>query len=159
MGFPDRVNMYLAPGVEGAIASGNPVASYYAGEGALVTGEAGLTIGRFAWVVNGVAANAGAGTPAGFVARDNQASIVEWLGAASNVIQPGRECTLMTAGEYFARTKTASTVGQKIFASLTTGEICTGATGENIAGYAETNFWAASAVAAGELVTISSWSK
>ena len=159
MGFPNRVNQYPAPGVEGAFASNNPHASYNAGEGALVTGDDGLTIGRFAWVTDGVAENKGAGVPAGFVHRDGQASIVEWLAPASNVIQPGRECTLMVAGDFRARTTTAATVGQAVFASLTTGEIATDAAGATVAGFIETSFTAQRDAAAGELIVISSWSK
>lgn len=47
-GFQTRINQYPAPGVEGAFAGTNPHATYQAGEGALVAGEDGLTVGRFA---------------------------------------------------------------------------------------------------------------
>ena len=156
-GFQNAMNMYPAPGVEGDFASANPTASLLATDGALVAGSSGLTVGYFAWVVNGVASNAGTGAPAGFVHREGQASITTWLAQASQLIQPGREVTLMTRGDFLARTSTASTVGQKIFASLTTGQICTGAAGATIAGYVETSFYAGSAVAAGELVMITTW--
>lgn len=79
-GFQTRINQYPAPGVEGAFAGTNPHATYQAGEGALVAGEDGLTVGRFAWDVDGVASNAGSGVPSGFVHRDGQASITIWLG-------------------------------------------------------------------------------
>lgn len=158
-GFQKSMNQYPAPGIEGSFASLNPYASYVAGDGALIVGPDGLTIGRFAWVVKGVAANKGTGAPAGFVPRDGQASIVEWLGAASNLIQPGRECTLHTAGDYWAVTTTAATVGQKVFASLTTGEIATGAAGASVDGFIETAFSVASTAAAKERIKISTWSK
>ncbi|EBK7577412.1 hypothetical protein DTR31_24090, partial [Salmonella enterica] len=119
----------------------------------------GLVIARFAWVTKGVAANKGAGAPAGFVPRDGQASIVEWLDGDSNTIYPGRECTLMVSGDFWARTTTAATVGQKVFASLTTGEIATGAAGATMAGFAETDFSVARAAAANEVIKISTWSK
>lgn len=156
--FQSVINQYPAPGVEGGFASTNPHATYPAGEAALVSGEDGLTIGRFAWEVSGVASNAGTGAPAGFVGRDGQASIVTWLGDASNVIQSGREVTLFTAGDFWARTSTAATRGQKIFASLTTGEVQTGAAGATIDGYAETNFKVGNTCDAGELVKITTWS-
>ena len=73
-GFQTRINQYPAPGVEGAFAGTNPHATYQAGEGALVAGEDGLTVGRFAWAVDGVASNAGSGVPSGFVHRDGQAA-------------------------------------------------------------------------------------
>ena len=158
-GFQSVINQYPAPGVEGSFAGTNPHATYQAGEGALVAGASGLTVGRFAWNANGVASNAGTGAPSGFVHRDGQASITVWLGEASMLIQPGREATLMVAGDFWARTSTAATRGQKIFASLTTGQVQTAAAGATVAGYVETAFSAASACDAGELVKISTWSK
>ena len=83
-GFQTRINQYPAPGVEGAFAGTNPHATYQAGEGALVAGNGGLSVGRFAWDVDGVASNAGSGVPSGFVHRDGQASITIWLGQASS---------------------------------------------------------------------------
>lgn len=157
-GFQNVINQYPAPGVEGGFASTNPHATLLAGEAALVAGDGGVTIGRFAWAVNGVASNAGTGAPSGFVHRDGQAVITDWLGAASNVIQKGRETTLMVAGDFWARTSTAATRGQKIFASLTTGQVQTGDAGATIAGYVETTFKAGSACDANELVKISTWS-
>lgn len=156
--FQKRINQYPAPGVEGGFASTNPDATYVAGEAALVAGTNGVTIGRFAWDVNGVASNAGTGAPSGFVHRDGQAVITTWLGEASNVIQSGREVTLKTAGDYWARTSTAATRGQKIFASLTTGQVQTGAAGATIAGYAETNFKVGNTCDANELVKMTTWS-
>ncbi|HGG5935697.1 TPA: hypothetical protein ACJI9R_003812, partial [Cronobacter sakazakii] len=113
----------------------------------------------FAWAVSGVATNTGTGAPSGFVHRDGQAAITEWLGASSNVIQAGREVTLMVAGDFWARTATAATRGQKIFAVLADGTIKTGAAGATISGAVETPFYAGSACDAGELVKISTWSK
>lgn len=158
-GFQSVINQYPAPGVEGSFASTNPHATFLAGEGALVAGNDGLTVGRFSWAVDGVASNAGTGAPSGFVHRDGQASITVWLGEASMLIQPGREVTLMTAGDFWAKTSTDATRGQKIFASLTTGQVQTGAAGATVAGYAETDFFVGSAAAAGELVKITTWSK
>lgn len=158
-GFQSVINQYPAPGVEGGFASTNPHATFLAGEAALVAGDAGVTVGRFAWAVDGVASNAGTGAPSGFVNRDGQASITTWLAPASNLIQPGREITLMVAGDFWARTSTAATRGQKIFASLTTGQVQTAAAGATVAGYAETAFTAGSTCEAGELVKISTWSK
>ena len=89
-GFQTRINQYPAPGVEGAFAGTNPHATYQAGEGALVAGEDGLTVGRFAWDVDGVASNAGSGVPSGFVHRDGQASITIWLPAGRGDDAPGR---------------------------------------------------------------------
>ncbi|HIC9070647.1 TPA: phage cement protein, partial [Klebsiella michiganensis] len=54
---------------------------------------------------------------------------------------------------------TAATRGQKVFASLTTGEVQVAAAGATVAGFIETAFYAASDCDAGELVKISTWSK
>lgn len=72
------------------------------------------------------------------------------------LIPSGRECTLITAGDVWARATTAATRGQKVFASLTTGEI---ATGVSLDGFAETAFYDASEAAAEDLIMISTWSK
>ncbi|EOF7793538.1 hypothetical protein ACFXTU_002296 [Salmonella enterica] len=157
--FQTHMNQYPAPGIPGSFASTNPHASYVAGEGALVTGPDGLVIARFAWVTKGVASNKGTGVPAGFVLRDGQASIVEWLDGDSNTIYPGRECTLMVSGDFWAWTTTAATVGQKVFASLTTGEIATGAAGTTMAGFVETWFSVAQSASANAVIKISTWSR
>lgn len=158
MGFQNTVNQYLAPAVEGDFASANPRASVVVGEGAFVAAAAGVTVGRFAWS-NGdnTVSSSGSGVPTGFVHRDMQALITNWLGAQSMVIPQGQPVTLHKAGDFWARTATAATVGQKVFASNTDGSIKTGAAGATIAGYTETSFFVDSAANAGELVKISTW--
>ncbi|STD96471.1 Uncharacterised protein [Escherichia coli] len=84
---------------------------------------------------------------------------MEWLAGDSNTIYPGRECTLMVSGDFWALTTTTATIGQKVFASLATGEIATGAAGTSMAGFVETWFSVASAAAAKEVIKISTWSK
>ncbi|MBN1085627.1 hypothetical protein JNO12_12865 [Erwinia aphidicola] len=158
MAFQTQLNQYPAPGVEGDFASTNPTASYLAGEGQLVAGSQGVTVGRFAWAVNGVVTNAGTSAPSGFVHREGQATLITWLAASTMTVQPGIPMTLMTAGDFWARTSTAATIGQKVFASTTTGQIQTGAAGATIDGYVETKFVAGSVAAAGELVKIGTWS-
>lgn len=158
MAFQTQLNQYPAPGVEGDFASTNPTASYLAGEGQLVAGAQGVTVGRFAWAVNGVVSNEGTTAPSGFVHREGQATLITWLGASTMTVQPGIPMTLMTAGDYWARTSTAATIGQKVFASTTTGQIQTGAADATIDGYVETKFVVGSVAAAGELVKIGTWS-
>ncbi|EMW7738266.1 hypothetical protein AAFQ48_004172 [Yersinia enterocolitica] len=158
MGFQKQINQYPAPGVEGDFASANPHASFLAGEGELVAGSAGVTVGRFAWAVAGVASNAGSGAPSGFIHREGQALITDWLGQQSMLIPEGLPVTLQVAGDYWAKSSTVATVGQKVFASLTTGQIQTGAAGATIAGYIETSFKVGSAAAANELIKIGTWS-
>jgi predicted RecA/RadA family phage recombinase len=156
-GFQSAVNLQQAPAIAGDFASANPRASRLAGEGALVVGSAGCTIGRFAWVSGTQVTNAGSGVPSGFVHREMQAVITTYLAEGSNVIPAGRQITLMVAGDFWAKTLTTATVGQKVFASLTTGEVKTDAAGATVAGYIETAWKVASAAAANELIKMTTW--
>ena len=157
--FQTRMNNDLPIGVEGDFASDNPVATWYAGEGALVAGDAGVTVGRFAWVDtdNLAASNTGAGAPQGFISREGQALITDWMGRASMVIPAGMVVDLKTRGDFYVRTTTAATIGQKVFASLTDGTISTGAAGATIAGSVETIFSVGSAGAANDIIAIGTW--
>lgn len=159
MPFQTKMNQELPHGVEGDFATVNPYASYASFGGQLVAGDGGVTVGRFAWVdtATGKVTNAGSAAPSGFVHRDGQASITIWLGEASMLIQEGREVTLHVAGDYYVKTKTAATIGQKVFASTTDGTISTGAAGATIAGSIETKFSVLSAGAVGELIAIGTW--
>ncbi|PQQ36068.1 hypothetical protein C6H68_21400 [Photorhabdus luminescens] len=158
MGFPNKINHYPAPGIEGAFASTNPSATLLARDGTLIAGNDGVTVGCFAWVIDGVVSNKGVGAPSGFVGRDGQASITLWLGEASMLIQPGREVTLFTVGDFTVRTSTPAKVGDKIYASLKTGEVQAAAAGKTITDFIETKFVAGTAAGSGELVKMGTWS-
>ncbi len=156
MGFPKVINAQQAPAIEGDFASANPRSSVNAYEGAFVAGVGGLTIARFAWIdAAGLVTNAGAGAPNGFIHRDQQALITGYLSASSMVIPQGFNVTVMRGGDYWVKTLTTATVGQKVFASNTTGDIKTGATGATIAGYTETVFFVDTAGAVNELIKMS----
>lgn len=157
-GFQAQVNQYPAPAVAGDFASANPNASVPAGPGAFVAGASGCVVGQFGWAdANGLVTNAGSGAPTGFIARDTQALIVAWLAQSSLTVQPGYAVTLMSAGDFWDQTSSVATVGQKVFASNTTGAAQTGAAGATIAGYTETKWFVGSAAAANELVKITTW--
>lgn len=157
MGFQKQVQLQQAPAVAGDFASNNPRAALLVGEGALVAGATGAVVGRFAWAVNGVVSNAGSGKPQGFIHRENQALITTWLAEASNVVPQGLPLTIHVAGDFWAQTLTNATVGQKVYASLTTGEVKTDAPGATVAGYIETDWQVASAASANELIKITTW--
>lgn len=157
MTFQTQVQLQQAPAVAGDFASNNPRAVLLAGEGALVAGASGAVVGRFAWAVNGVVSNAGSGKPQGFIHRENQALITAWLAERSNAIPQGLPLTIHVAGDFWAQTLTNATVGQKVYASLTTGEVKTDAAGATVAGYIETNWNVASAASANELIKITTW--
>lgn len=157
--FQTRMNQDLPIGVEGDFASDNPYSTWFAGEGALVASADGVTVGRFAWVDadNVIASNKGTGVPQGFVSREGQALITDWMGNASMVIPEGMPVDLKTRGDFLAKTTTAATVGQKVFASLTDGTIATGDAGATMAGFIETIFTVGSAGAANTIISIGTW--
>ncbi len=156
------MNINLAPGVAGQRVSTNPFAYILADEGQLVAGENGLTVARFGWrdATNPYAINnTGTGAPLGFIENTGMALTVSIRDEAAMLIPQGKEVKVAAAGDYYAKTTTNTTIGQKVFAKLTDGTIQTGAAGATIAGYAETDFYASTEVIAGELVKISTWSK
>jgi hypothetical protein len=158
-GFQTAVNFQPGNAVAGDFASNNPRASVLAGPNGLVAGTGGINIGTFGWVqADGVTVlNSGTVAPSGFVDRPNNYSITTAYGGAPTFAVPeGFGVTLMNAGDFWAETTTAATIGQAIFASTTTGAIQTGTAGAVITGYVQTNFYVASAAAANTLVKISS---
>ena len=155
--FPKSINQQQAPAVAGDFCSANMRNTVNAGESAFVAGTGGLSIGVFAWIdfSTGYATNAGSGAPNGFVHRDNQALITAYLGASGLTIPAGYPVTIMRGGDFWAKTTTTATQGQKVFASNTTGAISTTAAGSTVAGSTETVFFVDSAAAVGELIKIS----
>ncbi|MEX3614244.1 MAG: hypothetical protein VB141_10945 [Burkholderia gladioli] len=155
MGFQKQVYIDPNPAVEGDFASANPRAMVLAGPGALVAGDAGVTVGRFAWAdANGLVTNAGTGAPTGFVHREQQGLITIFLMESTMIVPKGLAVTLHNLGDFWAKTGTVATIGQKVFASNTDGSVQTGAAGATVAGYTETKWNVASAGAAGDLIKI-----
>lgn len=158
MSFQTVVNTTPAPAVAGDFASANPNANVLAGPGDFVAGTGGANVGVFGWAdANGLVTNAGSGVPTGFIHRDFNALITTWLGEASMNIPAGQPVTLMSAGDFWAKTLTAATIGQKVFAGNTDGSIKTGAAGATIAGYTETKWYVGSVAAVNELTKITTW--
>lgn len=132
--LPNQINVQPAPAVAGDFASHNPRWSVDAGPGGLVAGVGGVVVGRFAWwdnVNHTTVLNSGAGAPTGFVHREQQALIVNYLANASNVIPVGFGVTLMSGGDYWVKNdgSTEALIGQKAYASLATGQVSFAATG------------------------------
>ncbi len=147
-GFQQQVYTAPAPAVAGDFASQNPYASYDAGPGGLIAGSS-LYVGRFAWVYpptdpNGtgkVANCVGNGQVAGFVHREMQASIVDYLGFASMKILPGQQCTLHTHGDYWVVNDGSTYVqpGMKAFARNADGKVRFEAAGTIVGGASATS--------------------
>src|SRR6185503_13804210 len=136
-GFQTQVYTQPAAGVPGMRASMNELFSYDAGPGSLVAGSS-LFVGRFAWVngaldPNGapsIANSFGAGAPAGFLMRSQQALNTTYLSAAGNQMEPGAQVALMIGGDFWVTNDgtTEALPGQKAYADLATGKISFAAT-------------------------------
>lgn len=158
-GFQKSVNLNNPLAVAGDFASANPRASAVAGEGTLVAGAGGVTVGLFAWIqADGTVLNVGGAgvAPDGIIHREENALITGYLAEASNVIPAGFPVTVMKAGDFFLTVTgaTAATRGAEISAVSATGAAVIGAPG---AGQVATKFTAQSACAVGELVKASTW--
>ena len=157
MSFQKTIAVTPAYAVEGDIASDNPRAALLNLPSLpLITGTAGAVVGRFAWVneADQTVTNSGTGAPAGFISRHYQGVITQWLGNATMVIPAGINVAVHPRGDFWAKTSTTATKGQKVFASNADGSISTGAAGATIAGSTETNYFVATPGAVGELVKI-----
>ena len=131
MSFQAQVNLQPAPAVEGDFASANPRAVMLAGEGTLVTGASGVTVGRFAWAdANGVVNNYyTVGGRNGFIHREQQAVITVFLDETSNLVPAGLPVTLYVQGEFWGKFAGGATIGQKVYASYADGTLSAAATG------------------------------
>lgn len=164
MAFQTGVNVYVGVGAEAQPASTSPIIAAAGGPESFRAGEDGVTIGTFVFreavdsvVVTNVAPAADS-TPVGFIQNVHQATIYPFQNG-SMLIAAGREVAPKVGGDFWAKSTTVATQGQKVFASLTNGKLATGAAGANVTGFVETGFWVAHGAAIGDLIIISSWSK
>lgn len=145
MPFQNRVNLAPPIAVEGDFASANPRAVIQAGDSALVAGILGVIVGRFAWVsADGKTVTSygeGSSLQPGFVHREQQALITQYLAEVSYLVPGGFPVTLHSAGDFFAKVAgaTAATIGAAVYASYADGSINigsapAGATGTGLIG-------------------------
>lgn len=138
-GFQQQVNAQQAPAVAGDFASANPRSVVLAGEGALVCGVGGVTVGKFAWIDddNKTVVNHGTATraPDGFVHREQQGLITNYLGESSMNVPEGFAVTLMNEGDFFALVTgtTAATRGAAVYATYADGSITIGSAAGGVA--------------------------
>jgi hypothetical protein len=171
-GFQTTVYPQPAPGVEGDFCDHNPRATVNAGPGALVAGAAGVVVGRFCWFdpnaanvdVNGSPSIVNSSSApdiqvAGFVHREQQGLITNYLGGTSMLVPGGFPVTVFKAGGFFVKNTGASanTVGMKAMANVADGTVQFAAAGSPPAGAVETKWIAMSVGAPGQIVKISSW--
>lgn len=132
--FQRQVNTTMAPAVEGDFASANPIFSVDAGPGAFVAGLLGVTVARFVWR-DGANPNAvnnyGGGLPLGFIHREQQGLITNYLGGYGMMVPSGFGITVMNGGDFWVRNAGAGavTIGMKAFADLSSGAITFAAAG------------------------------
>lgn len=139
-GFQSQVYYNQAPAVEGDFASTNPRATVLAGPGALVCGAEGVTVGRFAWTsyehvdydgAPGVVDNFGTGPVAGFVHREQQGLIQNYLEEYSMVVPGGFPITLFMEGDFWVKNNGSGQAlpGMKAYANYADGKVTFAATG------------------------------
>lgn len=135
MGFQSTIHRDQAPGVEGDFASLNPFSSVLAGAGALVAPAGGVDVGKFVWVgPNGqVSRSYIAGYQLGFVGRNQQALITEFLGEATMRVPEGFMLNVFSSGDFWARFPAGAQVGQNVYADPNDGTPLAGATAPSLA--------------------------
>ena len=136
MGFQSSLNTQPAIEIEGDWADGNPIASMISGEGMLVAGPNGVTVGRFAWASStGVVTNTNPGTAGarlGFVQKDQVVVIPGLLGTSGLTAIAGSPITLFDTGDFMVRFAGGAAVNQKVYVSYVDGSATAAATGATL---------------------------
>lgn len=143
-GFQKFVNQQPAPGEPGDFYGANPRMSIPSPQGGFKVGTDPLIVGNFAWAnpATGLAeSNAANGGLLGFVHRENQTVITDFLGESRMAVQAGFPVTLMGRGEFWASFPAGAEVGNPVYANDATGAPQVAAGGATI-----TNFVVASRV-------------
>jgi hypothetical protein len=133
MGFPRQVNVQAAPAVAGDFCDTNPRSTVDAGAGSFVAGANGTTIGRFAWIdADSISINnTGSGVPNGFIHREQQGIIVDYLADNTMLIKPGFPVTVHNGGGFWVLNAgvTTSAISNKVYAINANGGATFAATG------------------------------
>ena len=136
----------IALGVPGTLYGHNPATFYLPTP---IAGAGGVTIGNFVWPdAEGAMVNKGTGTPSGVVVRVR----VQPLPSdedATMLIPAGHAVPVLVRGPIILASASAASIGQKVFASLTTGAVSTAAAGATVEGHVETEFTVRTSAAAG----------
>lgn len=159
MGLQTKVETGMPMAIEG-MRCGLNITAYTAEN--LMAGTDGVTVGLFAWrhpedKAANTATGAAVSAPLGIVERVIDFANRDITSEASMVIPEGRTATIAVRGDYWVRTTTAATLGQKVFVKTTDGTIATGAAGSSVSGHVESEWYVESEGAAGELIKISNW--
>ncbi len=159
MAFQNNVALYQAPGREGNFASCNDAFAVVPPLGGCYrAGKEGIVMSRFAWrdASNaGLVNNTGTGEIVGFV-RNERTALVNWDKMTVMTIPQGQAVSAYKTGDFWVKSATATTIGQKVYAKLADGTIETDEAGETKAGFIETPFKVMTAAAVGEIFIMSS---
>jgi hypothetical protein len=139
-GFQTRVTVQPAIGVEGDFASANPRFSVIAGAGAFVCGDFGVRVARFAWAADqheddvggpAVVNNFGSGPVTGFVHREQQGMLTQYLQESSMLVPAGQPITLMNGGDFVVKNagSNQALIGMKAYANFQDGSVRFGPAG------------------------------
>lgn len=147
MGFQARVNQQPAPAVAGDFYGTNPRASVTAPPGGYTAAPdlpavfggaalAALIVGRFAWANYATGLMANYFQPAsllGFVHRENQAVIVDYLGEKRFSYNQGFVANALSQGDVYADFAPGPAVaGKKVYADPVTGVATVNVTGQSV---------------------------
>ncbi|KNC94021.1 structural cement protein Gp24 [Trabulsiella odontotermitis] len=160
--FQKNVQIYPARGRAGQPASGNPIIAAAGGQDSFRAGKDGVVMARFCWrdaTTPELANNTGTGRPLGFVQNNGTATIERVGDTASMTIRAGTAVTPVVQGDFFAESTTPVMAGQKVFAVLADGTIKTDAEGATVADAVETDWYAVESADAGQVFTMSTWSR
>jgi hypothetical protein len=129
-GFQHFVNAQPAPGMPGDFAGANPRASMQA-SGTIQAAKGGLNVGRFAWLRDdtGTLQNwfSSFAPRLGFVRRENQALITDFLGLATEIVPEGFDAYAFTQGDFWATFTAGASVDQSVYANALDGTAVAGA--------------------------------
>ncbi|AMM14236.1 hypothetical protein AX768_09155 [Burkholderia sp. PAMC 28687] len=154
MPFQTAIQQQPEIGVPGDRASMNPISVI-----ARQVGTGGLAVARFVWEsADSTVLNTGTGLPLGFAIRDQVGIILTYLQEAGMTLPAGWAVQVAQRGEWFATSANASTLGQKVFATLADGTLQFGAKGATVTGAIETPFAVERGGAANSVIKISTWS-
>lgn len=134
-GFPTFVNTYPAPGAPGDFAGANIRASIIVGPNAFVASPGGVTVGQMAWGNPTTGIGSSYYQPSsfnGFVHRDQQALITNFLGASGSGVVGGDMLTLMSQGDFWGFFTAGASAGQKVYADPVTGALSANTTGNSV---------------------------
>ena len=136
-GFQSFVNNALPPGIAGDFAGANIRANIVAGSFGYTATPAGVLVGDGGWANDAtkqVSNYFQLGSVPGFVHREGQAVITNFLGVSTLTILGGMEVTLMAQGDFWGIFTAGATPGQKVYFDPLYGALSGNATGNSVTG-------------------------